>query len=210
MSHPITWRLTPPGDSAAEDALCVVCATHEVVCIALERDATGHRFPVRFEAGGAPVGLCAACIARMGDALAGWPVVAPDAPDPLERPAASPLVASAPDPAATHPEWKAGHVAPVIHLKPKSPPAAFPLTGDEVRAWPEATAFIRCGERRTLGDCPAPDGGERCADCPVRALAESATFAPTRCGAVFCKHSNAPTSCVLAKGHAGAHADGSD
>lgn len=115
MTHPITWRLTPPGDAAAEDALCVVCATHEVVCIALERDVTGHRFPVRFEAGGAPVGLCAACIARMGDALAGWPVVAPEAPDPLQ-PATSPIVANTPDPADTQPEWKPDHARRVRAL----------------------------------------------------------------------------------------------
>jgi hypothetical protein len=33
-----------------------------------------------------------------------------------------------------------------------------------------ATCFIRCGEERAAGRCPAPDanGAERCARCPVQ------------------------------------------
>lgn len=67
-----------------------------------------------------------------------------------------------------------GAAVPVrVKLPPvRSRPAAFVAT---VRALPPATrdaatCFIRCGEERAAGRCPAPDsnGAERCARCPVR------------------------------------------
>lgn len=141
MTHPITWRLVPPGDGTGEGARCALCTVHPVATIALDRDATGHRAAVRFEVGGPPFGLCVACIATLGDALAGWPVVAPDAPDPLGRP---PLAASAPDPADAQPGWR------------ERPPGGWGLHACDIgHTWlPDTEAETRTCPALRPGRCP--------------------------------------------------------